>query len=196
MERQEELRSRAEYSKSAPIDDYLTEDPAIHNQKFYILSYLLPDAKNELTNPIIKFRGAYRTHEECSKRIERLKIIDTYFNMYICEVGRFGSLLPDDEFLKMDDVDIKYRDDHLNTLVKEYRKNKDKADLHFEERKKNMMEKANHEGTREGQQEIEKDPEAVKLRLKSYIQNKEQVLLRLKEIDEEILKNQKLLESQ
>lgn len=169
--RSQELIKRKQFvEQSCDIDDYLTEDPPVNNQNFFIMTYILPSDKNELKHPIIKIRGSYKTQEDCSKRINQLKNIDGYFNMYVCEVGKFGSLLPQEEFDKMEDVDIQYRETMLNQMVKNYKDNKDLADEEFQKRKQKLVEKAKKEGTKEGQFELEskkENPVSVKTRIDS-----------------------------
>lgn len=168
--REKEIQERKKFVENAPVDDYLTEDPPVNNQNYFVLSYLLPDANNELKFPTIKMRGAYRTEEDCSKRIKQLKGMDKYFNMYVCEVGKFGSLLPNEELSKMDDIDIQYRESMLNTMVQEYKHNKDLADRTFQKRKEQMTEKARYEGSKKGQEELgskKENPVSVKTRVET-----------------------------
>lgn len=163
------------------------EDPVIHNQKFFVLSYLLPSSSNELKSPIIKMRGAYSTQEECNKRIERLRNIDKYFNMYTCEVGKFGNLLEEEEIKKMDNVDIEYREKMMNTMVKEYKENKEQADKEFEERKARMAAAAKFEGSKEGQELLartKENPIAVKVRVDTLTAHLEDLQKKTKEVEE------------
>lgn len=187
MNRAEEIEKRKQVLKSAPLEDYLLEDPQVYNQNFFILSYLLPSEKNDIKIPTIKVRGSFKTQEECDKRIQKLKNIDPYFNMYICEVGKFGTLLPDEELRKTDDIDIQYRESILNTMVKEYQENKDKTDAEFELRKNKMSKQAKFEGTPEGQEFLAKqkeDPEAIKARINHMTSHIEELKQRLKEATE------------
>lgn len=187
MKRQQELEKRKECLKSAPLEDYLMEDPQVFNQNYFILSYLLPDEQNEIKSPSIKVRGSFKTQEDCEKRIQKLKNIDPYFNMYVCEVGKFGSLLPDEEIQKMDDVDIQYRESILNTMVKEYQDSKDKADAEFERRKRVMQKRAEYEGSKEGQEKLAKErenPVAVKTRVETMTRHLQELKQRIDEVND------------
>ena len=179
---------KKDYVKSSPIEDYLDEDPVINSQKFFILSYILPENnKNELGYPVIKIRGSYSTQEECEKRIERLKNIDKYNNMYICEVGKYGSLLPISELENNDEIDIQYREALLNTMVKEYRENKDKTDIEFEKRKEFLKKRAEYEGSIKGQEELKsqkENPVSVKSRISNMKAHYEDLDKRIKEVSE------------
>ncbi len=173
---------------SCDIEDYLLEDPDIYNQKWFVLSYLLPDkTSNELSTPMIKVRGVYRTYEECEKRIEKLKIHDTYYNMYICEMCKWGGLFKEDDLKNMTDVDIKYRESVLNTMSKEYQENKDKADEEFETRTRLAKNKARFDGTKEGQKilaEQSESREAIENRIKFAQDQLKELEDRSKELNE------------
>lgn len=183
-----QYEERKKFLKSYDLQDLLDEDPVINNQKFFVMSYILPDNNsNELKFPIIKVRGSYSTQDDCLKRIEKLKNIDKYHDIFICEVGKYGSLLPKEEYEKLDDVDVQYREAILNTMVKEYKENKDKSDLEFENRKEFLRKRAEYEGTVKGQEELSTNKESVnsvKERISAYTKQKKDMEERLLEIAE------------
>jgi flavoprotein len=109
------------------INDILTNDPEIYNQKFFVLSYILPSDKNEIKHPLIKMRGAFKTYEDAEKRVDVLKRSDKYFNIYIATVGTWGSLLPEEQLLQSDEVDTVYREPELNEIFQKYKENREKA---------------------------------------------------------------------
>jgi len=173
--------------KRANIEDYLDEDAELPTQKFFVLSYLLPDKTNELEVPMIKVRGSYRSVDDCNSRIETLKPIDTYHNMYISEVGKWGGLFDEDTIKKMGNVDIQYREQQLNTMMHNYKEQKDKNDLAFETRTKQMKERAKYEGTKEGQELLasqRENPISVKTRLISVNDQIKELTERLVELEE------------
>lgn len=189
---------REQFINAAPIEDYLQEDPPVYNQNFFVMSYLLPSSNNELEFPVFKMRGSFKTVEECQARINKLKNIDTYFNMYICEVGKFGSLLSDSELKKNDHVDVQYRDAQLNSMVKTYKENKDKVDEEFEARKKRLSELAKYQGTKQGQEELAKqkeNPIAVKTRVETLSAHLEDLNKKIIEVTEIIEMSKKQLDN-
>jgi hypothetical protein len=141
------------------IEDHLTEDYPVPNQTFFVLSYLLANKSNPESFPMIKVRGSYRTLEECQKRIDTLKNIDPYFNLYIAEVGKWGGLYEPEKVANMQDVDVVYYNKTMNTLMSEYKKNKEAQQDVFEQRKNKMK-------TGEGSSEIE-SVEDVEIRAKA-----------------------------
>jgi hypothetical protein len=180
---------RKKYVESAPLEDYLLEDPLIPNQNYFLLSYVLPGETNEIKYPIFKMRGAFKTMEQCQNRIKKIKNLDPQFHIFICEVGKFGSLLPDDELLKNEEIDIEYREKLLNNMVNDYRKMREEAAENFEVRKNKLLEAAKFDGTPEGQRilkEAGEKPEA----LKGVIENLQGVLdemeTKRKEVEESL----------
>ena len=143
------------------IDDYLDEDPAIYNQKFFVFSYIMPSPdKNELEVPMFKMRGAYKTEEECQHRISKLKASEKYFNMCVCEVGKWGGLYTNDQLNKMENISSNYGNDQLNDLMKGYKDNIQKRDAEFEDRKETMRKRAEYENSPEGIEELKNKKES------------------------------------
>lgn len=174
--------------------DYLDEDSVISNQKYFILSYVLP--KDPIKQqPLIKVRGSFSTIEECEKRIKRLQIKDTYFNMFIAEVGKWGNLMTDEQ-LKNQDIDSMYQDERMNKMIKDYKENKDKVDKEYAERKTYMEQKAREEGTVEGQKKLaeEINPMKVKISLHNIEEQIKQINLDLEKLKESKEQNKKLME--
>src|SRR4029079_3092024 len=169
------------------IEDYLDEDKELPTQKFFVLSYLLPNKTNELEVPMFKVRGSYKTLEECRTRIERLKPKDKYFNMYISEVGKWGGLYDDETLAKMDDIEVQQREEQLNDMMKGYKENRDKQDVEFEERTNIMKERARYEGTKEGQEylaSLKENPVSVKSRKDMVDKQLEEMEKSIKELME------------
>jgi hypothetical protein len=192
-------QERLDYiNNKASIEDYLQEDPPVYNQNFFVMSYLLPSSNNELEFPVIKMRGAFKTIEECQNRINKLKNIDSYFDMYVCEVGKFGSLLSSEEIKKNEQIDVEYREAQLNNMVKSYKENKDKVDQEFEARKKRLSDLAKYQGTKEGQQELSKqkeNPIAVKTRVETLSAHLEDLKKKIDEVTEIVELSKKQLEN-
>jgi hypothetical protein len=169
------------------VEDYLTEDPVINNQQYFVLSYILPSEGNELEKPMIKISGSYRTIEECNKRIERIKDIEGMFDKFVAEVGKWSCLYTRNEIENLENVDVEYRNSQLNEMMKSKKQNQEEANLQFEERKDIMKKRAQFEGTKEGQDylsTLKESPIAVKARL-DFTSNEMEVLKqKLKDITE------------
>lgn len=142
--------------KTMNIEDILDEDPSIPSQTYGIISYLLPDPeKNELDRVLFKFRGAYRTLEECEKRAKQLasKEQHNYVNIYSIEIGKWGLLKSPEEIAEnKDDIDIDYENEMMNEMMKQHRAQKDKVDKEYEDRKKFRVKQLKFDSSKEGQQ--------------------------------------------
>ena len=129
--------------------DYLDEDPVIFSQVYSVISFLIPDKTNEITTPMLKIRGSYRTIEECEARIKKLSSVDKHFSKFICSVGTWGGLYSEDELQKQGEVDIVYRDAQLNSLMKEYKESREHADAEHMERQERLVRQSNEVNTGE-----------------------------------------------
>lgn len=177
--------------------DYLDEDDVISNQKYAVLSYVLPSTNQSVKakgkklegfeTPMIKFRGAFSSIEECNRRIKKLQNTDTYFHMFVIEVGKWGGLLTPEEIDKNDNVQTVYKNEQMNEFMKGYREQKDKADEHYHERKRLMREKAEADGSKEGQALLageKENPLSIKKRLEDSKQFLEELKKQIEEVND------------
>lgn len=170
--------------------DELDEDPPIPNQKFALVSYLLPDPEsNEIQVPMVKLRGVFADADLCERKAKKLQEIDRHFDIIHTEVGKWFGLFPREELMNQDDIQIKYREDVLNQMMGDYKANREQANLNFEQRKKAMIEKARKEGSKEGQEELagkREEPIALLTRIRNYS-------LHIEELNEKIEETKALL---
>lgn len=133
----------------------------------------------------IKIRGSFSNNEQghkgIQKRIDYLKkTMSENYHIFVGEVGKWCPYDPD-----ADDIEAQeYAEEQLNTMMKEHRIANEKAKIQFEERKKEMTERAILEGTPEGQKLLlEKDEpiEAIEHRIEAAKVTKEELLERLEE---------------
>lgn len=153
--------------------DVLAEDPQIVSQQFALFSYLLPDPKkNELERVMIKFRGSYRTQEECKHHAERLSKLDEhkYVNIYNIETGKWGNLFTDEE-LANQEIDIEYSNELMSQMMAGYREQKDKVNKEYSERKDYRKKQLEFDSSKEGQKylnTIEENIISIKDRLEKH----------------------------
>lgn len=116
--------------------DYLFEDPPVSNQKFVCISVLTPkNFKEETTMHTLKVRGSYDTYEEAKKRADFLRNIDSNINVYVGEVGKWLPFEDNPENAKEHD----YQNKRLNSMMKGYLENQEKAKEFHEQRKNEMI---------------------------------------------------------
>lgn len=176
------------------MKDYLTVDPEIPGQKFFVLSYALSNKCTCNASPaVIKVRGSYSTVKECEERIEQLETHDKAWEMYICKVGYFGGLFDHKELLERDDIKVTYREEKLNELARKKEEIAKQKDEEFIKRKHDLLEQAKIAGTKEGQEKLSEaveHPVAVKSRIDDLIKRVEEIEIERKQAKKD-LKNSK-----
>jgi hypothetical protein len=116
--------------------DYLTEDREIGSQKYCLLSFLVSDKDPKHRSLVgVKFRGAYCTVEEAQEASKRLQAGDKYHHIYVGETGKWLPFSPNPDEIK----DQKFQNDKLNELMEGYLENQIKKDIHFEQRKAELI---------------------------------------------------------
>lgn len=177
--------------------DILAEDPIISSQQYGIFSYILPDpTKNELHRPMIKFRGSYRTREECKHNAERLSKLDEhkYVNIYEIALGKWGSLLTQEE-LENEEIDIEYSNELMQEMMQGYRDQKDKVDTEYSQRKDHRLEQLKFDSSKEGQKylnSMEENIVSVKDRLEKYKEDLELNIENMVYVEKRLKYNQDL----
>jgi hypothetical protein len=178
--------------------DFLYEDPIIPQQQYGIISYLLPKELENMESSIaIKFRGAFNG-DKVNKKIEELKNKDpNNVSIYKIEIGKWTELATKNTILKWEEdglTDIVHSDERLNEILRKTKEEQKKASEYFELRKKEMMEKAMIDGTKEGQEALSakrENPLSIKDRLNA---NKEELINLEKQVGE--LKNKIKLDTE
>ena len=163
---------------SMNIEDLLTEDPEIPGQTYAIISYLLPqEGRNELDRVMFKFRGAYRTLQECEKKAKQLasKEEHNYVNIYSIEVGHWGKLYTPEEIAEnKDNIDMDYENEMMNSMMNGHREQKDKVDKEYEDRKKFRLKQLKFDSSKEGQKYMDQVQEnlfSIENRFDKYTQD-------------------------
>lgn len=134
--------------------DYLSEDMPLSGQKFCLISFVSPSGNQKCDVNGVKVRGSFDTLEEANKVADRLRNTDPDFDIYVASVGKWLPWYPDPKTMP----DINYQESQLNQLVKGHKENQIMSKQHFEERKRDLMEKAMSEGTKSGQKELAEKP--------------------------------------
>jgi hypothetical protein len=172
-------------------EDSLTEDPVISNQKYFILSYMLPPKESSNGFPMIKVRGSFKDIDTCKSRIEELQELDgNLFNIYVAEVGKWGGLYPASKVISDVDVEAVYNqtDENgsiMNNMMKHYKDNSKKTEKVFQERKRKLM-----DGTLDDEEytTLEEKMLVLDSRLKSIISEKDEIEILKSKLSEKINK--------
>lgn len=89
----------------------------------------------------VKIRGTYDTYREAEVRAKVLQKIDPLFDVFVGQVGYWLPWSPDTNL--MDNQE--HANEDLNTLMKQKKENAAQRDMFYEERKREMKEKAAEE---------------------------------------------------
>jgi DNA repair exonuclease SbcCD ATPase subunit len=118
--------------------DYLTEFVALlpPDQKFICLSFVT-DKENKTTLTGIRFGGAFATYEAACEQAKKLQSVDQYFNVYVGEGGKWLPFDPNPDSPAV--KDSQYADEQLNTMMKSYMENQEKAKVYHEQRKQELV---------------------------------------------------------
>jgi hypothetical protein len=176
-------------------EDSLTEDPVISNQKYFILSYMLPPKESNNGFPMIKVRGSFKNIDDCKSRIEELQELDgNLFNIYVAEVGKWGGLYPASKVISDVDVEAVYNQEDengsiMNNMMKHYKDNSKKTEKVFQERKRKLM-----DGTLDEEEytTLEEKMLVLDSRLKSIISEKDEIEMLKSKLVEKINKMPKI----
>ena len=119
--------------------DYLTEDTFLPSGQNYVCLSFLTDKDNKTTLSGIKIRGVFSTYEEACEHAKKVQSIDSYFNVFVGELGKWLPFdpNPDSEAVK----DSEYANAQLNQMMKAYLENQEKAKVYHEQRKTEMVRK-------------------------------------------------------
>lgn len=120
--------------------DYLTEDSLLpSNQKFVCMSFLKPQKEDNTTLSGIKIRGVFEEYDDACKHARKLQECDPYHHVFVGEMGKWlpHDPDPDSKYVK----DFEYANEQLNSMMKAYVENQDKAKLFHEQRKSDMVRK-------------------------------------------------------
>lgn len=206
-----ESRHKPSYTQRSDIVDYIDEDPPIPGQVFACVSFanidedqkiriikgiandtghsieLIKDIvnryeKKEKPRRAFKVRGVYRDDRGVAKRQADIERFDKYFHVFRAEVGYWQPSCPSLEDIE----DEEYQEREMNELMKGLKLNKLKSKQHFEQRKRDMVERAILEGTPEGQELLlqqEEPREAVEFRVSSADEAIEELKEKIKEAE-------------
>ena len=164
--------------------DYLNEDIPISGQNYCLISFVSPNGNQKCDVNGVKVRGSFDTIEEANKRADMLRNMDSDFDIYVASVGKWLPWYPDPKNMPA----VEYQEEQLNILVKGHKESQIRSKQHFEERKRDMMEKAMEEGSKEGQAKLAEQvihPMAVKQKLEQTTGMIEETRRQLDELEEQ-----------
>ena len=129
----------SETSKTTRYVDHLDEDVVkCGDLRYALISFVTKDGRQRMETGDkigLKIRGAFATKEEADAHSKRLMKTDVLFDVYLVDMYQWLMLPAPTEI-----DDVRYQEEYLNTMVKEYKESQLLAKQHFEERKQKIME--------------------------------------------------------
>lgn len=119
-------------SKPEDRTDFLTIDPEMEHQRYFVFSYILSDTPE--MPMMFKCRGAFKTFEQAQEHSRHLQKQDKYYNIYIGEVGKWTSCLTP-EGLERNDIQKNYAEDKMNEIIQKYHETEKKNKEHHLQRR-------------------------------------------------------------
>ncbi len=120
-----------------PEIDYLSEDSILPQGQKYVCMSFLSDKTNVKTLTGIKIRGVFNTYEEACEHSKKVQSVDPAFNVYVGEMGKWCPYDPDPDSEAV--KDSVYANEQLNSMMKAYLENQEKAKVYHEQRKNEMI---------------------------------------------------------
>ena len=115
--------------------DYLSEDREISNQKYTLVSIVGPNYSQACKMYAFKARGTAGSMEDANKLAEKIKAYDDKFDIHVIETGKFVPLTLDPSKAK----DVKYQNDQLNEMIKNYHDETEKANNEWQKQKQERV---------------------------------------------------------
>ena len=127
--------------------------------------------QNRCSTRGIKVTGCFPTKDEAEERAKYLaEEVEPHVEHYVAQSFYWLPYNPDPDAVK----DSRYLNDQLNDLMREKKEAAHQAEKHFEERKREMVEKANQEtaSKKASQEEVYEDAKARNAELKRRLREK------------------------
>ena len=122
--------------KSLSLDENVDKDnEKLSGQNYALISVVSPQGKQQSDNICLKIKGVFNKLEEANKHAEILQKLESTFDIYVVEMYSWLLVPPDPTLIEQKHVDLK-----LNEIIGGHRESQLKAKMHFEERKKELLE--------------------------------------------------------
>jgi len=109
----------------------------VPGQMYALISMVGPDMPQKNEKLGLKIRGCFSSKDEASAHAKRLQKEDQLVDIYVVDMYKWLLVPPDREQID----DVHYQNDKLEEIMQGYMKNQRDAAVHFEKRKKDMMQK-------------------------------------------------------
>ncbi len=141
--KQEKLEYKELYSK---YEDYVYKFSSELQRDF--------DEQNKFQTSMrgLKVRGSYSTKDEAEARAKKLQTLDSNFNVFVGEVGKWLPWDPNADGVQSE----VFQNSQLNDMMEKYEENNVNRDIFYEEQKRDKVKAAREEVLKKKREEAEK----------------------------------------
>lgn len=141
----------------------LPSDQIIESQKYVLYSFISPKKVKGITDSAFIFRGAFPTIEEAKIYAAKLQQLNNDFDIFLGEGFKW---VPFDQDLEKTD-DLVYKDEKLNELMSEYKKQNDEKNKLEKQRQQDLIEKTIKENKAK---KVQQPDDIIKLSIKEKME--------------------------
>lgn len=140
--------------QSLNLDDVVDVDSmTVPGQKYALISIVSPNGTQKSDRVCLKIKGVFDNMENANKHAEMLQKMDSTFDIYVVDMYSWLLVPPDPELIEQKHVDEK-----LNEILSGHRESQLKAKMHFEERKRELLEDVTIDDSTESEPVTESEP--------------------------------------
>ena len=119
--------------------DFLDEDTTLPSgQNYALISVVAPQSTQQANTCAVKIKGVFETKEDAQNYVKKLMQIDNSFDIFLVEMGKWLAIPPNIKSIE----DQEYQEKELNDIIKGHKEQQILAKSHFEQRKREEMDKA------------------------------------------------------
>jgi len=128
----------------------LKDNPPLSGKKFFLMSVISPESRQQHTVHGLKLHDMCETEEEGRELAKYYHELDPDFDVLLGVVGKWCPFL----FDTMDVPDVEYANKELTNLIKSHRMHRNSMDKHWKSEHEKNVEEIRKGNTREGQMEL------------------------------------------
>ena len=118
-----------------PIDYLKPDEKRFPCQNYALISVVSPESSQKTKTCGVKIKGVFETVEIAQMEAKRLMEIDSTFDIFLVEMGKWLPIPPDKNMIESQE----YQDSFLNDLIQGHIKNNELGNKMFEDRKDELM---------------------------------------------------------
>mgnify|MGYP006091401561 CR=1 FL=1 len=118
-----------------PIDYLKPDEKRFPGQNYALISVVSPESNQKSKACGVKIKGVFETTEIAQMEAKRLMQLDSTFDIFLVEVGKWLPIPPDKNMIESQE----YQDKYLNDLIQGHKENTMLGNKMFDDRKNELM---------------------------------------------------------